>query len=103
MKWNGTVSQLANTAIAARFATANTTHAASIHPSRDGHASRSAIDHAVAGATDRRDGVGAQLRPKASHADVEDVRGGIEAIPPDGFQQALLRHRRPRVPHELLK
>src|SRR5947208_16700482 len=103
MKWNGTVSQLAKTAIATRFAAAKTTHAASIHRSPEGQASRSAIVDAVPGAAHGRDGAGAELRPQASHAHVEDVRRGIEAVPPDGFEQALLRHGRARMAHQLLE
>src|SRR5579862_2385217 len=115
MKWNGIVSQPGNTRIAARLIAEKTAHAASSNPGRKGQLSLTANlpnpDHGLTGAelsgsapgelisltAHRLDEAEAELGPQAPHAHVDDVRAGVEVVPPDRRQQLPLRDGLARV------
>src|SRR5437870_3803202 len=103
MKWNGTVSHVGMTSIAARLASEKTTQATSIHRSRCGHSIASGRIEAVPYPTGRRDRVRTELRAEPADVDVDHVRARVEVVAPDRRQQPLLRHRASRVSHQLLK
>src|SRR6476469_137395 len=92
-KWNGIVSQLGSTTMKATFAAANTTHPTSTEYLRS---------QSIAGMADRLDrGVGAELLAQSPDADVDDVRPGVEAVPPDVREQALAAYHLAGVLHEM--
>src|SRR3982074_3238452 len=93
MKWNGTVSQFGQASIAARFATANAAHAASIGSGRCEAISR------VANRLDRC--VVSKLLPQAPHAYLDDVRPWVEVVSPDLREQALATDHLARMEREL--
>src|SRR5438105_5999317 len=95
MKWKGTVSHEGTRTIAPRFRTAKTIQAMSSRCSRNGHSSRrlrSGDGDAISLAPDGDDDARAQLGPDPPHAHVDDVRVGLEVVPPDGGQEPLLGH-----------
>src|SRR5204863_8695017 len=103
MKWNGTVSHVGMTSIAARLANENATQATSIHRSRCGHSIASGRIEAVPHPADRGDHVRTEFRAEAADVHVHNVRSRIEVVPPDRRQQPLLRDRAPRVSAPLLQ
>src|SRR6266566_2092623 len=103
MKWNGTVSHVGMTSIAARLASENTTQATSIHRSRCGHSIASGRIEAVPNPTDRGDRVRTDLRAEPADVHVDHVRARVEVVTPDRREQPLLRDRAPRVSHQLLQ
>src|SRR6476646_5136225 len=81
MKWNGIVSQLGQTSIAARFAAANANQQASTHLRRS---------QPIAAMPHRLDrSLRAELPAQPPHAHVDDVGARIEVVSPDVRQQAL--------------
>src|SRR5512133_3716986 len=103
MKWNGTVSHVGMSAMTARLARANATHAMSTQLSPFGHSNRSRRIDAISLSPDGPDELGSELGPEPSHVDVHHVRPGIELIPPYGGEQALLRDGASGVSKELLE
>src|SRR5436309_741264 len=89
--------------IATRLAAAKITHATSIQVSERGQIRRSALIHAIPLSPHGRDGIRTELRPQASDAHVEDVRGRIELEAPHCFQELLLGEGDSRMAHELLQ
>src|SRR5437879_421243 len=81
MKWKGTVSQLGQSSIAPRFATAKRPHAAS--------STRFLGRKAIPDVTDGLDRTRTELLPQPADADVDDVRTGVEVITPDVGEQLL--------------
>src|SRR5436190_16681670 len=104
MKWNGTVSHVANRSMATRFTAANTAHAASSQFTRfSGHSTRSGRIQAVPLAPDRLDHVRAELAAQTSDVDVDHVRTGVEVVAPHRREQAFLGHRLAGAAHQLLE
>src|SRR3954469_7253877 len=81
MKWNGIVSQLGQSSIAARFAAANANHA---------HSTALRRSQPIPAMPHRFDrSLGAQLPAQPPDAHVHDVRARIEVISPYVREQAL--------------
>src|SRR5947208_4502998 len=81
MKWNGIVSQLGQSSIAPRFATANSPHA----PSSRRYLGSKPVPHV----TDGLDRSRPELLPQPADADIDDVRARVEVIAPDIGEQLL--------------
>src|SRR4051812_47887346 len=95
MRWNGTVAQSSTRTIATALSAAKTAH----RPARR----RLDIAEAIADAAERLDDVRPELGAQAPHADVDDVRAGIERDPPDLAQELLAGAHHRRAGHEVLQ
>src|SRR2546430_6965992 len=98
MKWNGIVSQLGQSSIAARFAAANANHPTSTRPkSLRGGGRAPAMPNGLDGC------LRAELLPQSPDAHVDHVGARVEVVPPDVREQALARHHLALVEDEVVQ